>query len=193
MATEAESPKPEDIHLQPFDVLPETERRQLLLKQWTDGFEEHGPTIIIVRSIAENPLSFQMSEVFQELASRTGKLHRRWADCQLASDSVRWSSHLGRHLVCLIPAGGRWFAGLETTVNHVVVGDGYKHPIECLEELRVSLVILVGIYAGRVLEARRHQPVGQTKPESEPEVAGAEPDKGEVEREPTEEARDPPE
>jgi hypothetical protein len=192
MSTEAESPMSEDVALQPFDVLPEAERRQLLLKQWADRFEEHGPTIIIVRSIAENPLSFQMSDVFPELASRSGKLHRRWADCQLASDSVHWSPRLGRHLVCLIPAGGRWFAGLDTNVNVVVVGDGYKHPIACLEELRVNLVILVGIYAGRVLEARRHRSPAQEQPESEREVTEPEPKTPEGTSETTEGARDPP-
>jgi hypothetical protein len=121
------------------------------------------------------------------------KLHRRWADCQLASDSVRWSSHFGRHLVCLIPAGGRWFAGLDTSVNTVVVGDGYKDPMECFEELRVSLVILIGIYAGRVLEARRHQPPGQPEPESGAEATEPEPQHPETTEQPTEEARDPPE
>jgi hypothetical protein len=193
MTTEAETPKSVETPLNEFDLLPDADRRQALLKQWTDGSPEDKSIIIIVRSIAENPLSFHLGEAFPELASRTGKLHRWWADCQLASDSVPWSSHLGRHLVCLIPAGGRWFAGLDTNVNTVVIGEGHKHPMECLEELRVSLVILVGIYAGRILEARRHQPPAQPEPGSEPEVTEPERQSPEVREEPTEEARDPPE
>jgi len=193
MPTETESPKFEEVPLDPFDLLPETERRQLLLKQWTDGFGEDGSIIVVDRSIPENPLSFHLGEAFPDLASQSAKLHRKWADCQLAFDSVGWHLRLGRHLVCLIPAGGRWFAGLDTNAKTVVVGDGHKHPMACLEELRVTLVVTVAIYAGRILEARRHQPPAQAQPESEPEVAGPEPDTEEVQEEPAEEARDPPE
>jgi hypothetical protein len=192
MPAEAENPKPEEIPLAEFDVRPEADRRHALLRQWTEGFAEDKSVIVVVRTIAENPLGFVLSEVFPELAGDGDELHRLWAACQLASDSVHWTPRLGRHLVCLIPAGGRWFAGLENNVNTLVAGDGYKHPMECLAELRVSLVILVGIYAGRVLEARRNRPRAAAEPGLETEVTGAEPDTGEAGEEKPGETPDPP-
>ncbi len=37
MSNEAENLEPDHVPLDAFDLLPETERRQRLLKQWTDG------------------------------------------------------------------------------------------------------------------------------------------------------------
>jgi hypothetical protein len=187
MSSEAQMPTTEEVPLDPFDQLPEAKRRELILRQWTDGTPENGSTIIILRSIAANPLAFSLAEAFPEIANQSSRLHRKWDACQLASDSVRWHLPLGHYLVCLIPSHGRWFAGLDVNDKTIIVGDGFRQPIRCLEELQITLVLMVGIYAGRIAEALRHR-----APESEPEVR----DSGQAAEDSdqtSEAARDPPE